>query len=83
VETTLAPPIKFCDFCHSIVVEPLFQTKRDEEVDIRMCFGEFDNGRLFQMVVVRMTDDDGVYDGNILDVTRGGCVSLLEISMSK
>lgn len=40
MKIALIPPVELCDLCHAVVVEPLTKAEWDEEMDVRMCFGE-------------------------------------------
>ena len=62
------PPIQLRRILDSGVIEPLFISKRREEMCIRVLLFNLKYRGMRQVVVVAMRYDDNVYDGYILNL---------------
>ena len=76
MQVAFVPPIQLGDLGDAAVVKPFLEPERDEKVRIWMRSGYLGDGRVGEMVVVGMTDDDGVDDGYVFDLAGLGRVAL-------
>src|ERR1700759_4799168 len=69
------PAVHLGDVFYTTFQKPSFVSKRGEELNIRVLFLDFQNGRVGKMVVVSVRDDDSVDYWDIFNVTWRLCVT--------
>lgn len=63
------PPIQLCDVVHSRLQKPLLVAQRYEEMCVGVELLDLRDGRVREVVVVTMRNDDHVNTGYVLEFT--------------
>lgn len=75
-EIGILPPVELSNVVDARLAEPRLQAEADKELGFWVVLLDLENGGVGKVVVMRVADNNGIDDGDVLDIAGSWGVSL-------